>query len=294
MNIPYIITNNSITVVFDGISHTLNDGHLNYAAIRKAIIDRQFDKIPALVDIPKAINRYSYGNIKIENGAIKYAGQPVHNYICDKIFSFMKEGLPFEPLVAFLDKLMKNPSKRAVNELYSFLEHKAMPITPNGNFLAYKSVDSNWRDHHTGTFDNSIGNTLEMNRNAVCDDTDIGCSFGFHAGSLEYARSFGGGAIRLLIVEIDPSDVVSIPKDSNCQKLRTCKYKVTAEYAQKLPDHYTEEYSEKQEFDSYTEPCDCDECPAEEEEEVESHSVLVSFHNVRDELGRFKGKAKAQ
>ena len=294
MNIPYIITNNSITVVFDGISHTLNDGHLNYTAIRKAIIDRQFDKIPALVDIPKAINRYSYGNIKIENGAIKYAGQPVHNYICDKIFSFMKEGLPFEPLVAFLDKLMKNPSKRAVNELYSFLEHKAMPITPNGNFLAYKSVDSNWRDHHTGTFDNSIGNTLEMNRNAVCDDTDIGCSFGFHAGSLEYARSFGGGAIRLLIVEIDPSDVVSIPKDSNCQKLRTCKYKVTAEYAQKLPDHYTEEYSEKQEFDSYTEPCDCDECPAEEEEEVESHSVLVSFHNVRDELGRFKGKAKAQ
>ena len=292
MNIPYIITNNSITVVFDGISHTLNDGHLNYAAIRKAIIDRQFDKIPALVDIPKAINRYSYGNIKIENGAIKYAGQPVHNYICDKIFSFMKEGLPFEPLVAFLDKLMKNPSKRAVNELYSFLEHKAMPITPNGNFLAYKSVDSNWRDHHTGTFDNSIGNTLEMNRNAVCDDTDIGCSFGFHAGSLEYARSFGGGAIRLLIVEIDPSDVVSIPKDSNCQKLRTCKYKVTAEYAQKLPDHYTEEYSEKQEFDSYTEPCDCDECPAEEEEQVESHSVLVSFHNVRDELGRFKGKAK--
>ena len=294
MNIPYIITNNSITVVFDGISHTLNDGHLNYAAIRKAIIDRQFDKIPALVDIPKAINRYSYGNIKIENGAIKYAGQPVHNYICDKIFSFMKEGLPFEPLVAFLDKLMKNPSKRAVNELYSFLEHKAMPITPNGNFLAYKSVDSNWRDHHTGTFDNSIGNTLEMVRNAVCDDADVGCSFGFHAGSLEYARSFGGGAIRLLIVEIDPSDVVSIPKDSNCQKLRTCKYKVTAEYAQKLPDHYTEEYSEKQEFDSYTEPCDCDECPAEEEEQVESHSVLVSFHNVRDELGRFKGKAKVQ
>ena len=292
MNIPYIITNNSITVVFDGISHTLNDGHLNYAAIRKAIIDRQFDKIPALVDIPKAINRYSYGNIKIENGAIKYAGQPVHNYICDKIFSFMKEGLPFEPLVAFLDKLMKNPSKRAVNELYSFLEHKAMPITPNGNFLAYKSVDSNWRDHHTGTFDNSIGNTLEMNRNAVCDDTDIGCSFGFHAGSLEYARSFGGGAIRLLIVEIDPSDVVSIPKDFDCQKLRTCKYKVVAEYAQKLPDHYTEEYSEKQGFDSYTEPCDCDECPAEEEEQVESHSVLVSFHNVRDELGRFKGKAK--
>ena len=293
MNIPYIVTNNSITIVFDGISHTLNDGHLNYAAVKQAIIDRQFDKIPALLDIPKAINKYSHGNIEIKNGAIKYAGQPVHNYVCEKIFSFMKEGLPFEPLVNFLDKLMKNPSRRAVNELYSFLEHKAMPITPNGNFLAYKSVDSNWRDHHTGTFDNSVGNTLEMARNSVCDDAAVSCYVGFHAGSLQYASSYGGYGSVLLIVEIDPADVVSIPLDSSCQKLRTCKYKVVAKYAQKLPDHYTEEYSEKQEFNSYTEPCYCDECPAEEEEKTESHSALVSFHNVRDELGRFKSKSKA-
>jgi hypothetical protein len=289
MNIPYIITNNSITIVFDGISHTLNDGHLNYAAVKQAIIDRQFDKIPALVDIPKAIKQYSHGNIEIKNGAIKYAGQPVHNYVCEKIFSFMKEGLPFEPLVAFLDKLMKNPSRRAVNELYSFLEHKAMPITPNGNFLAYKSISLDWKDHYTGTFDNSVGNTLEMARNFVCDDAEVGCSSGFHAGSLQYASTFGGSS-KLVIVEIDPSDVVSIPKDSNCQKLRTCKYKVIAEYTQKLPDNYTEQYSSKEEFDNYTDPCYCDECPAEDENE--EGSTAMSFHNVRDELGRFVKKVK--
>ena len=45
MNIPYIITNNSITVVINGKSHTLNDGHPNYAAVRQAVIDRKFDKI---------------------------------------------------------------------------------------------------------------------------------------------------------------------------------------------------------------------------------------------------------
>jgi len=290
MNIPYIITNNSITIVFDGISHTLNDGHPNYGAVRQAIIDRQFDKIPTLVDIPKAIRQYSHGNIEIKDGAIKYAGQPVHNYVCDKIFSFMKEGLPFEPLVAFLNKLMSNPSKRAVNELYLFLEHKAMPITPNGNFLAYKSVDSNWRDHHTGTFDNSIGKTLEMVRNAVCDDADVGCSSGFHAGSLEYASSFGGGDKRLVIVEINPADVVSIPKDSNCQKLRTCKYKVVSEYTEKLPDHYTEKYSDNEDFDEYTDPCDCDQCPAEEENNEEQGHLIVSFYNQRDAQGRFTKK----
>jgi hypothetical protein len=201
----------------------------------------------------------------------------------------MKEGLPFEPLVAFLDKLMKNPSRRAVNELYSFLEHKAMPITPNGNFLAYKSISLDWKDHYTGTFDNSVGNTLEMARNSVCDDAEVGCSSGFHAGSLQYASTFGGSS-KLVIVEIDPSDVVSIPKDSNCQKLRTCKYKVIAEYTQKLPDNYTEQYSPKEEFDNYTDPCYCDQCPAEDENEDDS--VPMSFHNVRDELGRFTKKVK--
>jgi hypothetical protein len=282
MNIPYIITNNSITVVVNGKSYTLNDGHPNYAAVRQAVIDRKFDKIATLVDIPEAVRRYTYGSIEVENGAIKYGGRIVHNYICDKIFSFMKEGLPFEPLVAFLDKLMKNPSKRAVTELYSFLEHKAMPITPNGNFLAYKSVKSDWTDHHTGTFNNSIGNTLEMVRNDVCDDANVGCSSGFHAGSLEYASSFGNRNSHLLIVEINPSDVVSVPKDSDCQKLRTCKYKVIAEYTQKLPDNYTEQYSERGR-DEFTDDCDCGE---------DHDQGNVSFYNQRDELGRFVKKVK--
>jgi hypothetical protein len=165
-----------------------------------------------------------------------------------------------------------------------------MPITPNGNFLAYKSVKSDWTDHHTGTFNNSIGNTLEMVRNDVCDDANVGCSSGFHAGSLEYASSFGNRNSHLLIVEINPSDVVSVPKDSDCQKLRTCKYKVIAEYTQKLPDNYTEQYSSKEEFDNYTDPCYCDQCPAEDENEDDS--VPMSFHNVRDELGRFTKKVK--
>ena len=67
-----------------------------------------------------------------------------------------------------------------------------------------------------------------MRRNQVCDDADIGCSDGFHAGSYEYAKGYTHGGGHLLRVEIDPSDVVSVPKDCDCQKLRTAKYKVVA------------------------------------------------------------------
>ena len=154
----------------------------------------------------------------------------------------MRENLPYQPLVKFLGKLMDNPSARAVNELYGFLEHKNMPLTPDGNFLAYKGVKSDYTDFYSGKFDNSVGQSLKMTRNTVCDDANIGCSAGFHAGSYEYAKGYASGGGHLMVVEIDPTDVVSVPHDSDCQKLRTSKYKVVGDYetidAPPLEDNY--------------------------------------------------------
>ena len=67
-----------------------------------------------------------------------------------------------------------------------------------------------------------------MVRNSVCDDANIGCSYGFHAGSYEYAKGYASSGGHLMRVEIDPTDVVSVPLDCDCQKLRTAKYKVIA------------------------------------------------------------------
>ena len=121
-----------------------------------------------------------------------------------------------------------------------------MPITPEGNFLAYKGVDEHFKDKYTGKFDNSVGNVLDMKRNSVCDDANVGCSHGFHAGSYEYAKGWAGGGGNLMVVEIDPADVVSVPLDCDCQKLRTSKYKVVGHYEtlEKAPleDGYNEYY----------------------------------------------------
>jgi hypothetical protein len=101
-----------------------------------------------------------------------------------------------------------------------------MPLTPEGNFLAYKGVNHDFTDKFSGKFDNSVGQTLSMVRNTVCDDANIGCSSGFHAGSYEYAKGYASGGGNLLIVEINPANVVSVPHDCECQKLRTSEYKV--------------------------------------------------------------------
>jgi hypothetical protein len=74
---------------------------------------------------------------------------------------------------------------------------------------------------------------------------------------------------HLMLVEIDPADVVSIPVDSEFQKLRTCRYKVVSEFenAMELPlykSRFSNDNDEiiEQMYDSWSEcgNCNCGDC----------------------------------
>lgn len=264
-----IKTDESLTVVIDGLPKTMSCNHPSFEDALDCIAEGDTDTLDSLFDVSESITRKfnadGEGNVEIEDGVIYFKGQPVHNYVVDRIFDFMDEGLPFAPLARFLEKLLANPSRRAVEELYKFLEHKHLPICEDGDFLAYKSVRDNYMDHHSGRFYNGVGEVLEMPRNAVCDDADVGCSYGFHAGSHEYASTFGGSGSRLVIVKINPADVVSVPKDCNCQKLRTARYEVVRDFER-----------------VYTKPLNT---------EFGTKPNGAKFHNVRDGKGRFMRKS---
>jgi hypothetical protein len=230
--IPHILTEQSLTVVIEGKAHTMTNDHPAWQQAKQALSDQDWGRLENLFDVESAVQDYldDEAEIEVKDGAVSYKGEVVHNQVVDRILDFMRQNLPYQPLVKFLGKLMENPSRRATDELYSFLEHKNMPLTPEGNFLAYKGVNMDFTDKYSGKFDNSVGNVLEMRRNGVCDDLNKGCSAGFHAGSYEYAKGWAGGGGHLMVVEIDPADVVSVPLDCECQKLRTSKYKVVAHY----------------------------------------------------------------
>jgi hypothetical protein len=233
MKIPYILTDRSLTIVLNDEPKTITSENPVWNDAITAIREGRFDDLPDLLDKSKAIARFSHGKIEVRDGLVTYAGEEIHNIVVDRILNFIKNGLPYEPLVKFLDKLMQNPSRRAVNELYKFLEHKKMPLTPDGDFLAYKSVRADFKDWYSGEHDFSIGQVREMARNQVCDNADVGCSAGYHAGSEEYAKSFNGGG-NLVIVKINPADVVSVPTDCECQKLRASRLEVVALYRKAL------------------------------------------------------------
>lgn len=241
--IPWILTDTSLTVGIKNKTLTMDYTNPSFTMAKEALAKEDWERLEGLFDTAKAVVDYASNSIEIKSGVVYYKGQTVHGHVVDRILDFMGSSLPFKPLVNFLDKLMSNPSRRAVNELYSFLEHKAMPLTPDGNFLAYKGVRDDYTDWHSGEFSNKVGETLEMVRNGVCDDANIGCSSGFHAGSLEYAKQYGNGG-HLMVVEIDPSDVVSVPLDCDCQKLRTAKYKVVSHFEKKLEEPMCREYGD--------------------------------------------------
>ena len=244
---PCNITNGAVTVFINGQSLTRLSGEQKYDEIIEAIKNEEDpDSIADLFSPAKAVVRYSNGKVQVTDGQVLYNGEEVHNYIAEKILSFSENDYPFEALALFLERLLKNPSKRAIDELYPFLENGFMPITPDGCFLAYKGVKNDYFDEYSGKFDNSIGEILEMTRSSVDDDARNDCSSGFHAGSLDYANGWG---YRTMVVKIDPADVVSVPY-SDARKLRTCKYEVLSEIPREtrrdsgLDDHYIDETSD--------------------------------------------------
>ena len=227
-----------ITVVLDGERHSINAGNGLFSKALEAYKVNDWDAFIACVNPTIRLKSLyaSYEGIEVKDGNLYVFGDPIHSTIAKRVISFIEHGLDCVHLFKFILKLNMNPSKRAVDELYTFLEHRALPVTDNGNFLAYKAVRTDYTDKYTGKFLNTIDSVLEMPRNKVDDNKENGCSYGFHAGSVDYAKDFMNADGHLMLVEINPADVVSIPTDCQYQKLRTCKYKVVGEYEIDLND----------------------------------------------------------
>lgn len=229
MSTPAILHNgNNIVVVYNNNHYSATSAHKNFGKILEAIKNKAWETLPELFNIKTAIEKYASGFVKIVDDEFYYKDEVIHTTLTKKIMAMYEDGFSIDPMVRFLENLMENPSRTAVNELYLFLESGQMPITDDGHFLAYKKVRDDYRDVHSGKFDNSIGQILSMDRRDVDDNRNNTCSYGFHFCSLAYLSNFGGS--RIMILKINPRDVVSIPADYNNTKGRTCRYEVVGEY----------------------------------------------------------------
>lgn len=215
-------------------------------------------------------------NVVVNERGVFYRGRPVAKCLVDKLTEITRIGLDIEPWKAFIERIYANPSIQSQDELALFLEKANLPITEDGCFLAYKLVRMDYTDTHTGKFNNSIGQLLTMPRSDVDPNRHNTCSRGFHFCSREYLPHFGSwngdNAGRVVVVKVDPSDVVSIPSDYSNSKGRTWRYEVVGELSKSelgeienlegvvaRPEHRGQHVFEKPEVDEETETDNPDE-----------------------------------
>lgn len=231
--IPHIQTATGITCIVNGTPHLVPSDSPRYAKLKQLIADKDWVGVAAIsqsdADLKNSLGRF--GDVEVFRGHVTFKNQEVHGVIVDRIVEAAESNLSFEPIAAFLNNLKRNPSMRAVNDLYAWIEKNRMPLTEDGCFIAYKIIRGDWKDVYSGRFDNSIGTTVEVERNQVDEDADRTCSYGLHGCGAEYLPNFGsfGSNRRVVLIKVNPADVVAFPRDYNLSKFRCCRYIVMEE-----------------------------------------------------------------
>ena len=225
----YILSGSNITVFAGGKPHAVNRDAKIFPAIMKAIQADDEEEFLRIANTKEEVALKSNGKVQIKDGNLMYGDRVITGLISTRIFEMLELGLSIDPMLLFVENMLQNPSKRAVDELFDFIEACDLPITEDGCFLAYKKVRGDYMDCYSGSIRNAVGDTPSMERNMVDEDKHRTCSYGLHFCSHEYLKHFGGE--RVMVLKINPAEVVAIPSDYNNSKGRCCKYEVVAEIA---------------------------------------------------------------
>lgn len=222
----YTVTNDSITVIWDKKPVTVPKTSPQFKHLKNALLSEDWDSIPKHLTVKSTVAEWAKGKFTVNDDVFSYDGVPLPSDLNGRILAMAAKDENPTPLLKFWEHLQKNPSWRSVEQLWPFLRNQGISFTEDGCFLAYKGVRNDYKDLHSGRFDNRPGVIHEMPRNRISDDPNHACHVGFHVGALEYARSFGGADSRVVVCKVNPADVVCVPYDENHQKMRVCKYEV--------------------------------------------------------------------
>jgi hypothetical protein len=240
MTFPFTYSRDALSVFIGGVPQTVHNSHPKWDEIFAIVTGKVASDeatLKALLDtravIAAEVAKANFNRVTVGIDAILLDGKPVHSYLANRMMEMVKQGIDVAPWARFMEKLYNNPSKTAVEELYLWLEQANMPITENGNFLAYKKVKDDYTSYHKNADGsecrNDLGSTVSMPRNEVDDNRERTCSQGLHFCAWTYLPSYMGGSGKVVVVEIDPADVVSIPSDYNNAKGRAWRYLVRSE-----------------------------------------------------------------
>lgn len=237
MAVAYTKTETSLAVVMDFRPVTIPYSHPNFDRLVELVRDPQTTEadIKPLIDIPAAISTFTGGNVTVTGGRLFYKGYEVKSKLASIIIGLVREGQSeaAKPFEAFMEKAFANPDPRAAMDLFEWVAASNLPITPEGDILAWKAVQSDYysiRSGPRGKLRHMIGDVVEEPREETDSNPNQTCSRGLHFCSIDYLSSgYAGGGSRIMAVAISPTDVVAFPKDYGNSKGRACRMTVVGE-----------------------------------------------------------------
>jgi hypothetical protein len=257
MRLPFTLSDESLTVFVEGKMRTVLSNTRNFDLLKEHLNCKVHDAklVLKLSDREEYVRASTVGSkVTVVGGVVYYDGQVVYGALTDKLLNLLDQGYDVSPWTKFLENLMDNPSYRSRKCLFEFLDHFNAPLTAGGNFIAFKRVGRDWKDLHSGTYTNTIGALIKMDRSKVDDNPQHSCSSGLHVCADEYLEGYAnGGYSRTLVVEVNPANVVAVPYDYNFSKMRVCEYRVLSEVdVEDIPDILSEEmYDYGEDYNDY-------------------------------------------
>lgn len=251
---PFVASENYVTVVLNGRTYTVPTKPEIIQALKDgATLDEWLELLN--VSVSNTLSKVFQAVPYLQDGSVLQfnedgtvinteTGEEYKSEVFDSVKKLRELGIPVDNVIQFFKKLVKNPSENSRQQLYNFVKANEIVINSSGNLVLYKSTKIDGLSAHNGnepvkvngqTFigriPNIVGSVIEMDRELVDENPKEACSVGLHVANFEYAKDF---AERLLLVEVEPQDVVSVPEDYNMAKVRVCRYKILSQVEEKL------------------------------------------------------------
>jgi len=227
MSVQYILSRNALSVFIQGRPHPVDQSNPNYDLILDGLRNRSLSEIQvlALVNqraaVEAAVAGLKFGAVTVGQDGVFYGDKLVPSHLTTKMLEILARGLDITPWGRFLDRIYHNQRQASIDAIGNWLVFVGMPITTDGMLLAYKKVRA---DHSA-----FIGDPV-----AHAPDTTIESEDGLAFSSWDCLPRTTGNNGRVMIVEIDPADIVSIPLDYHASMGVARKFRVLAEIAPQL------------------------------------------------------------
>ena len=253
--IKYQINATSITIYEpNGDVHNASKSHPEFFFIKKCLEEKNFKdallaicKVKQVEEHLETLNEAAiFGGVNktlalinkrlmVINNTTKEESE-LNGMLAQFIISLSVSGSEnYQYALKFMIKMVENDMDEAsMDGLFKFLKNARIPINSNGNILTYKLINSDYTDCYTGKIDNSIGKTVSMERSKVTYNPQQTCAAGLHVCSYSYLTHYHGN--RIVICEVEPHNVVSVPVDYNYAKMRCCQYTVVEEVPRNTGD----------------------------------------------------------